>query len=50
MCMLRQTTKQSLHDNAAGTTAFVGFNGSGWCGLGLGSVGGNGEEGSEEIH
>jgi len=48
--MLRQTTKQSLHDNAARATTFVGFNGSGWCGLSLGSVRGNREEGSKEVH
>jgi len=45
--------KTRLGDDAAASTAAastIGVDGSGRCGLGLGSLGGDGEECSEEIH
>ena len=42
---------EHLGDNAAGSaTTAIGIDGSGGRGLNLWSVGGDGEEGSEEIH
>ena len=39
-----------LGDDAAGTSTAIGIDGSGGRGLNIWSVGGDGEEGSEEIH
>jgi len=39
-----------LGDNAAGAATTIGLDGSGGRGLNLGGVGGDGEEGGEEIH
>ena len=39
-----------LGDNAARSASAVSVDGSGGSGLSLGSVGGDGEESSEEIH
>jgi hypothetical protein len=47
------TNERRLSDDAAASTAAaspIGVNGSGGGVLGLGSLGGNGEERSEEIH
>jgi uncharacterized membrane protein len=46
-------TQNRLGDNAAASTtasSTIGIDGSGGRGLSLGSVGGDGEESSEEIH
>ena len=43
-------TCKHLGDNAAGSSTAVALDGGGGRGLNLWSVGGDGEEGSEEIH